>query len=177
MIQHRESSPEVWHATDPIIRVDREDIRLLTARAGRLPRLRARLCMHEDSDAPLHEMLIVHSKGCYVRPHKHLNKSESFHIVEGEVDVVLLNEAAEIKEVIRMGDYRSGRSYYYRLNQPLYHTLLIRSPQVIFHEVTNGPFQRNDTVFLPGTPEVDNEAEARRYMTILEDKIDEFCNT
>jgi cupin fold WbuC family metalloprotein len=133
--------------------------------------------MHADSNAAVHEMLIVHAKGCYVRPHKHLNKSESFHIVEGELDVVLLNEAAQIEEVIRMGDYRSGRPYYYRLNQPLYHTLLIRSPQVMFHEVTNGPFQRSDTLFLPGTPEIDNEAEARNYMTVLEATIDEFFNT
>jgi cupin fold WbuC family metalloprotein len=177
MIQHRESTPEVWHATDAIIRVDQEDIKRLAARAEQLPRGRARLCMHEDSSAPLHEMLIVHAKGCYVRPHKHLNKSESFHIVEGEVDVVLLTEAAEITEVIRMGDYRSGRPYYYRLNQPLYHTLFIRSPQVLFHEVTNGPFHRADTLFLPGTPEIDNEPEAHRYMQFLEASIDEFCNT
>ena len=31
-------------------------------------------------------MLIVHPAGAYVRPHKHEGKSESTHVVEGDVD-------------------------------------------------------------------------------------------
>ena len=176
MIAHKETGPEVWYATDPVVRVDRSVMAVLQRQASTLPRERIRLCAHENAESKVHEMLIVHAKGCYVRPHKHLNKDESFHIIEGEVDVVLLDEAGRVEEVIRMGEYRSGLAFYYRLNKPLYHTLLIRSPQVVFHEVTGGPFRREDTLFLPGSPEIDDAEGAARYLANLETLLNEFCN-
>jgi cupin fold WbuC family metalloprotein len=172
----KETGPEVWYATDPVVRVDRSSVAVLQQRASTLPRERIRLCSHQDAQAAVHEMLIVHARGCYVRPHKHLNKDESFHIIEGEVDVVLLNEAGQVEELIRMGDYQSGRVFYYRLNKPLYHTLLIRSPQVVFHEVTGGPFRREDTLFLQGSPEIDDVEGAASYLANLETLLNEFCN-
>lgn len=41
-------------------------------------------------------MLIVMAKGSYIRPHKHKNKSESFHIIEGLLDVIVFDLAVEI---------------------------------------------------------------------------------
>jgi cupin fold WbuC family metalloprotein len=110
-------------------------------------------------------MLIVHGRDCYVRPHKHLAKSEAFHVIQGVVDIVLLDEAGKVVEVIKMGDYASGRKFYYRLADPLYHTLLIRSDWLIFHEITNGPFKREDTIFAPWAPEEGPAAE--RYLQEL----------
>jgi cupin fold WbuC family metalloprotein len=176
MIPHTESSPEVLHAVGPVVKINGSDIRDLAERANSVPRRRIRICMHPGADDSLHEMLIVHQAGCYVRPHRHLNKSESFHIVEGEADVVLLNESADIVEVVQMGDYRSGRHFYYRLAQPLYHTLVIRSPRLIFHEITNGPFRREDTQFLAGTPEIGDEAGGREYLNKLNASIHDFCH-
>ena len=75
------------------------------------PRSRIRLCAHPDVNDTLHEMLIVHEKGTYVRPHKHLNKTESVHIIEGSVDVVIFDDDGNITDVIQMGDYKSGRNF------------------------------------------------------------------
>jgi cupin fold WbuC family metalloprotein len=153
MIRFREHNAEVLYAEDPIVQVDQRDIELLVARAAKNPRKRIRLCAHKDVNDKLHEMLIVHARECYVRPHKHLAKSESFHVIKGIVDIALLDEAGQLAEVIPMGDYASGRTFYYRLADPYYHTLLIRSDYVIFHEITNGPFNRADTIFAPWSPE------------------------
>jgi cupin fold WbuC family metalloprotein len=98
-------------------------------------------------------MFIVHKKDTYIRPHKHLHKTESVYIIEGSADIVIFDDIGGIVEVIRMGDYSSGRKFYYRLAEPIYHTLLIASELLVFHEITNGPFRRSDTVFAPWAPE------------------------
>jgi cupin fold WbuC family metalloprotein len=117
-----------------------------------------RICMHDSPEAALHEMLIVHQKDAYVRPHKHINKSESFHIIEGEMDVFIFDGEGKITQKVSMGDYNSGKSFCYRLSTSEYHTVLPTTEYVVFHEVTNGPFRREDTIFgewSPGEGEVE----------------------
>ena len=144
---------EVLVASSPLVQLGRADIEALKRQALTNPRCRIRICAHPDTADRLHEMLIVHTRGAYVRPHKHLQKSESVHIIEGEVNVVFFDAAGAVAEVVRMGDYGSGRKFYYRIGGPRYHTLLITSEFLVFHEVTNGPFRREDTVFAPWGPE------------------------
>ena len=144
---------EVLVASSPLVQLGRADIEALKRQALTNPRRRIRICAHPDTADRLHEMLIVHTRGAYVRPHKHLQKSESVHIIEGEVNVVFFDDAGAVAEVVRMGDYGSGRKFYYRIGGPRYHTLLITSEFLVFHEVTNGPFRREDTVFAPWAPE------------------------
>lgn len=149
-------SDEVLVAEDEIVKVSRQDIAILKEGARDTERRRIRLCAHKDADSTLHEMIIVHPQDAYVRPHKHLGKVESDHIIEGLVDVVVFDEAGAIPEVIRLGDYLSGHQFYYRIPAACYHTLLIRSEWLVFHETTNGPFKKSDTVFPSWAPE-DND--------------------
>ncbi len=167
-MKHKEISPEIFVADEPVIKVAQQDIELLRGRAAATPRKRIRFCAHPSSDHYLHEMLIVLAKGTYVRPHKHENKVESFHIVEGAVDVVIFEDSGNIREVVEMGDYRSGKNFFYRLTQPLYHTLILRSDLLIVHETTNGPFRRADTIFAGWAPEETDEKAAAAYMEKLE---------
>lgn len=144
---------EVLFAADPIVTVGRPDIESLKEKAGHNRRKRIRLCAHRNVTDSLHEMLIVHTKETYVRPHKHLNRTESFHLIEGVVQVVVFDDAGNIMEVVQMGDYSSGHRFYYRMQEPFFHTLRITSDYLVFHETSNGPFVRSDTVFPPWAPE------------------------
>jgi len=146
-------SAEVLYPDEPIVKVARADVEWMKQEADRNPRRRIRLCAHRDANDPLHEMLIIHTRETYVRPRKHVKKSESFHVMEGSVNIVLFDDEGSVNEVIRMGDYASGRQFYYRLAEARYHTLVIRSEYLVFHETTNGPFNRADTVFAPWAPE------------------------
>ena len=119
-------------------------------------------------------MLIVHTRNTYVRPHKHLNKSESFHLIEGSVDVVIFDEAGGVAEVIRMGDFASGRRFYYRIEQPAYHTLLITSDVLVFHETTNGPFRREETIFAPWAPEEQDQIARTGFLARLQEEMRRF---
>ncbi len=155
-----EINEEVLFTCNAITKVSRRDIEFLKAKASRNRRKRVRLCAHRSIEDPVHEMLIVHSKGTYVRPHKHPDKSESFHIIEGKLKIVIFNESGDILEVINMGDHPSEDAFFYRLSESYFHTVIPISDLVVFHETTDGPFRGDHTVFAPWAP-AENEHEAQ----------------
>ena len=162
----RVASPEVLHATGGVVRVSARDVADVVTRAAHSPRKRARLCAHPSPDDALHEMLICLARETYVRPHRHAGKSESFHIIEGELDVVLFDDAGAITDVIQMGPYHSGKVFFYRLMVPAFHTVIVNTPHAIFHETTNGPFDLTDTEFAPWAPR-EGETEVPAYMSVV----------
>ena len=58
--------------------------------------------MHKDIKDNLHEMIIILSKETYIRPHKHLNKAESLHVIEGSADVIFFNDYGKIINCVRL---------------------------------------------------------------------------
>jgi len=167
----RTENAEVLYADDRIVTIDAAAITDLKRAAEGNARKRIRVCAHRGVDDRLHEMLIVHEFNTYVRPHKHLGKSESFHVIDGEVDVVVFADDGRISEVIEMGTFQSGRPFFYRIADPLYHTLLIRSPVLVFHETTSGPFKREETMFAPWAPEDSQREAVDRYLQDLNDLV------
>ncbi|MFB0566232.1 MAG: WbuC family cupin fold metalloprotein [Candidatus Aminicenantaceae bacterium] len=166
-IDLREVTEEVLFTRDPITKVDRKVIEFLKAKAFENRRKRIRLCTHVSVNDSVHEMLIVHSKGSYVRPHKHLKKSESFHVIEGKLKVIIFDESGNIIEVISMGDYSSGDAFFYRIQESRFHTVIPISGFVVFHETTKGPFLRKDTLFAQWAPEEDDNDAQKIYMNNL----------
>ena len=164
---------DVLVADERMVTVSREDVERLKAGARQNARQRIRFCAHQDVNDAVHEMLIVHLQGAYVRPHKHLRKTESFHVIEGLGDVVIFDEAGHITDVIRVGEYASGERFYYRMAEARYHTILIRSEVLVFHETANGPFRRSDAAFAPWAPE-EMDAAAGEFMQRLEQSIARF---
>ncbi len=151
-MKYRASSDEVFVATGGIVQVKPEDVAEVVRRGTTNARKRARLCAHPGPEDRLHEMLIVLDQGTYIRPHRHAGKAESFHIIEGELDVVVFHDDGTIREVVRMGPYGIGKTFYYRLMEPSYHSVVINTPYALFHETTNGPFERGDTEFASWSP-------------------------
>lgn len=164
-------NPEVLFTATALTSVERRDISDFKQLAARNPRKRVRLCTHDSAADSLHEMLIVHEHSAYVRPHKHPGKTESAHIIEGRADLVLFDDGGRIDGVIRMGDYGSGATFYYRMSEPKFHTLIIRSDVVVFHEVTNGPFDRSDTVFASWAPQDIEISAVRDYLADLHSRL------
>ena len=160
------ASPDVLVATGGVVTVAACDVAAVVARGVRSPRRRARLCAHPRPSDPLHEMLICLARGTYVRPHRHAGKSESFHVIEGELDVVLFDDGGTVRDVIRMGPYQSGRAFYYRLMEPAYHTVIVNTPHALFHETTNGPFDPTAAEFADWAPPED-APDAAEYLNTL----------
>ena len=158
---------EVLFAADAIVQIDASDIVELKQKAKQNPRKRIRICVHKDTKDHIHEMLIVHEKSCYVRPHKHANKTESFHIIEGKADIILFHEDGTIDQSISMGDIASGLKFFYRLPPDRYHTMLIKSEVLVFHEITNGPFRAHETSLASWSPEETDLDAVNKYIEML----------
>jgi len=143
----------VFYNTEAAAEVDSAWYEKLKRHALEADQKRARLCLHHSPDDPLHEMIIVFHRDTVIRPHRHLNKSESFHIIFGELDIVFFDEDGNPTRLIQMGDRASGKTQVYRLSQPIWHSVIIRSEYACIHEVTNGPFRVEESDFAPWAPE------------------------
>lgn len=170
----KQHSGEVLLADEKIVRVGQPEIAAVQAAVEQSTRGRSRICAHRDTSDLLHEMFIVLSRATYIRPHRHFGKSESFHIIQGELDVVIFDEQGLVADVVEMGCYGSSRDFFYRLADPLFHTVLVRSETVVFHETTNGPFRREDTQFAPWSPAETEKVDVEDYIHRLGASVEAF---
>ena len=145
-------SEEVYYAADEIVRFSQSHIDFLKSNMQNSKTGRIRICAHKSPGDIIHEMLIIIDGKSYVRPHKHVGKTESFHIIEGAIDVLLFNEEGNVENVIRLCTQGSGSYLFYRLSKPQFHTVLVNSDCAIIIETTQGPFDKGDTIFAPWSP-------------------------
>lgn len=153
-------SPEVFYSGSDLVLFGSQQINRLKKQALINPRRRARLCTHAGKDDALHEMLIVHHKDVYVRPHLHIGRNESLHVLEGEAELSLFHPDGSLRSVVPIGRADDGRTPYCRIPAGTYHSLLFNSEWFVFHEVIAGPFDPSCTVFAPWSPKDDNSAAA-----------------
>jgi cupin fold WbuC family metalloprotein len=164
----KQVSDEVFLAIDDIVRFDRRAIDFIKAKALSNPRGRARICAHKSSQDSLHEMLIAIQSNSYIRPHRHHNKIESFHLIEGRADIVIFDDEGTITDVVKLS---ADHNFYYRLNTPRYHTLIIHSPVLVIHEITNGPFDVAASDFATFSPADNDKVNVDYYVKKLIDDI------
>ncbi len=172
----RKINDEVFYFEDPIVLMGRREIQFLKEKVGSNERRRIRLCAHGSTEDPVHEMFVTLTKESYIRPHKHLAKSESFHVIEGSMDLVVFDEEGEVTGAIPLGAYPTGGEFYHRFAGPSFHTLLIRSNILVFHETTSGPFKKSDTLFAPWSPEEHDQRAAQQFMDVLERRVERLVS-
>jgi cupin fold WbuC family metalloprotein len=110
-------------------------------------------------------MFIVLAADTYVRPHRHLGKSESFHVIRGRGRVLLFDEDGSINRVICLAEPGRGEAFYYRLAEPRFHTVLVDESPFVIHETTTGPFRAGDAEQAAWAPAPDDDsAKIREYV-------------
>ncbi|WP_316207212.1 MULTISPECIES: WbuC family cupin fold metalloprotein [unclassified Bradyrhizobium] len=138
--QLREVSPEVLYSDGGFLAVDQSVVQLLKDRAAKSPRRRCRLCFHASSDDLQQEMLIVMHRSSYVRPHRHLRRSETLAIIEGTCETLLFDEDGQLADRWPMSTAAEGSRFFYKMPPGIFHTLMFRSEWLVFLETTIGPF-------------------------------------
>ena len=126
-----------------------------------------RTCIHQSEKENVHEMLIVHTSGAYVRPHKHRINRESLQFIEGVGTAIIFNEDGSIKQAFKVGDQFSDNTFYYKMEKDLFHMLIIESEFLVFKETTKGPFIRENTIYPNWAPDASNEEEIYSYISNL----------
>ena len=160
-------SEEVYVAQDSNITVSQQDMTSLKHLARNTKRGRVRLCLHQSPQEAVHEMVIVHPQGAYIPPHKHQAKSETIVILEGKCDYFLFSDAGEIIKKFPLCASSEGGEFLFRLTEPVYHSLLIQSGQLVFLEITRGPFNREETEFAPWAPDAESIEGVKNFHALL----------
>jgi cupin fold WbuC family metalloprotein len=109
-------------------------------------------------------MFIAKLKNTYVRPHKNHNKCKSFQVLDGIIDLVIFDNFGNITDVVNLGNYGQKNSFFYRLTNTCFHSLIIRSNYAIFKETITGPFNSSDTIYAEWAPMENDEIEVKIYM-------------
>ena len=152
-----------YYPGQTLIEITPELIAKLKADAACEPLRRARLCLHPDPSHHLHEMVIAFTQESYVRPHRHRNKCESMHVIEGELDVVFFDDYGKETNRVCMGPIGTGKTFYYRLANSQWHTVVLRTASAVIHETTNGPFNAADSEFASWSPEPSDAAACAEF--------------
>jgi cupin fold WbuC family metalloprotein len=137
---------------EDIIEIGQEQLKKLKEAARQDPLKRARLCLHHNHEDTVQEMVIVFHRDSYVRPHRHKNKSESFHIIEGALEVVIFDDEGNVDRRVCMGSEGGQNTFLYRLASDRWHTVVPQTEFVAIHETTSGPFLREETEFSSWSP-------------------------
>jgi cupin fold WbuC family metalloprotein len=151
-----------YFATDATSFVDRADLdelkRVAIAESGP-----ARYSLHESPASTLHSMVILQPFGTYAQPRKHLTKAKLFHIVDGEMAVVIFEEDGSVRAVHHMG---ADHVLIVHVESDCYHTNIALTPQAVYHEVITGPFDRGsaDRVFASFAPSDTEQEKGLAYV-------------
>jgi cupin fold WbuC family metalloprotein len=151
--------------------INSRDINHLKEMAEQSPRKRYRFCLHSSHEHFTQEMIICLHGFNYFQPHRHpIQRSESYHMIEGEMDVYLFNDTGECLDTIKLSASRKRSKeediyFMYRLSAPLYHLMIPRSEWTIYHEVLTGPWDRETVVeYAPFAPSEKDAGEIGKYI-------------
>lgn len=134
------NSEEIFVLTDEIIKK-------LKALAEKSELKRARICLHEDLDDLVHEMIIVSHVSSIIEPHKHpVGKPESYHVIEGQLGVEIFNDKKETLNSLVLSSMEHPKMY--RIMGDVWHRPRALTNWVVYHEVAAGPFNKqSDVIF------------------------------
>lgn len=165
------NTDEVIFNDKGIIKIDNNTISELKIKANSNNSKKFRLCLHKSPQDELHEMIIVHSKDQYIRPHKHMNNTESNYIIEGEMFVIVFDDYGNIKDTFKLS---KEENIAFRISKNYWHSIIPLSENVIFIEVKLGPFDKEDNIYPDWAP-ADNEiSKIMEFQGILKSKINDY---
>jgi cupin fold WbuC family metalloprotein len=123
----------------------------------------SRYNLHASPASSLHSMVILQPFGAYRKPKKHLGKPKIYHIVDGEMVVVIFEEDGSVRAAHHLA---SDKVLVIHVEADCYHTNMALTPQAVYHEVTVGPFERAsaDRVFASFAPDDSEQERGLEYV-------------
>ena len=151
---------------EPIIDLNKNQLESLKKKALEASNSRYRLCLHHSIDEQVHEMINVFHKLTYIQPHRHpIGKTESYHIIEGKLIVLIFNNDGKVIKRINMENYEAGEVFIYRITANIWHMPVPNSEFVLFHETFSGPFDKdNDVIYSDWSPNESNVESIKLFL-------------
>jgi len=139
-------------------------------------RRRHRYCFHQSPEVDLHDIVICYDKTSYIRPNKHIGKSESLLILQGELDFYIFDDRGELIDLIELGSFATGKTCYLRIPANTWHGLRATSNEpVIMKETISGPYDNSSLLWADFAPvESAENSEGHLWYSALEDQAVKF---
>lgn len=139
---------------------------------GNMEKKRYRLCLHDNPDNRLQEMMICMVRGDYARPHKHHDMPESHMILMGKAAIVLFSDTGEITDAFLFDRERGYLSY--RINADVYHMTVLLSDEVVEYEVKPGPFNPANNIYPSWAPDGEDGEEIELFLAEMQQRLKNF---
>lgn len=131
----------------------------MTAKAAASPRRRTHHNLHSSPSDLVQRFVVVLQSDSYVRPHRHLTKSELCTVIRGRFEVVIFDATGTVTERSVIGEGTPNMAF--ELPQATWHTLLPLTDGAAFVEVKEGPYDPATAAeFAMWAPEEGNSATA-----------------
>jgi glucose-6-phosphate isomerase len=149
------------------VRIDADVIADLRTLAAENNGRNARICLHAGPEANHHDMVVLEHRGKYYRPHKHADKGEAFHVMDGQLGIFAFADDGAIVDahVLNPGDI-------YRVEAGMYHAVLPQTEQVLYHENKPGPFLGDgDSIYADWAPDGTDQKAVDEYVDLLNTRL------
>lgn len=141
---------EAFYAQGPLKTVGPDAVAALKERLKDKPGGQVRVCLHESPAANgSQDMLIVLGAAHHSKTHKHLNKEETYHIVEGRLRLELYDAQGKKTSTLTLGAPGSGLPFMARIPRDTWHATFPEGGFAVFHESRPGPFEPGDNQYAP----------------------------
>lgn len=154
-----------------IISINNQMINLLKQSAKLDPTKRARLNLHLQFSDQVQEMIIAVCQGAYIRPHRHLNITESIHMIEGDLTLVFFDTQGVVKKVIELSGNDIQKKFYIRLACHDWHMAIPKTKYAIYHEISGGPYSNTHSEYAGWSPEESDTKGVNKYINQIKKNI------
>jgi cupin fold WbuC family metalloprotein len=110
----------------------------LTVRAAASPRARAHHNLHESPTDLVQRFFVAAQRNTYIRPHRHLTKSELAMVLRGRFHVLIFDATGTVTERYSVGDDTGSMGY--ETPRATWHALVADIDGSSFFEVKEGPY-------------------------------------
>ena len=66
-------------------------------------------------------------------------------ILQGSANLIIFDGKGNIKKKVLLSDRKNGINFY-RMNKSMFHSLIVKSKYLIFHELTKGTFIKKNMI-------------------------------
>jgi cupin fold WbuC family metalloprotein len=122
--------------------IDEAALAALAERARQSPRRRMNLNLHPSPDAVVNRLANAVQPESYIRTHRHTRRWELLLPLRGAFDVLFFDDEGRLLQRHRLGGPQGLSVLEYPAGT--WHTLVARSPDSVFFEVKEGPYEPLD---------------------------------
>ncbi|MBF0381749.1 MAG: cupin fold metalloprotein, WbuC family [Magnetococcales bacterium] len=143
----------VHFAKQPFPLLDKTLITQLKKDALKADLGRSRICLHQNHDDPIQEMVIVHTSRSLDRPHRHEGKSISIMVLEGVLYIPIFDDKGKVINCFELSTSDSEKPFLIRLSLGEWYACVPKTDPVVIFESLGGPFKKGANFYPEWAPE------------------------